>query len=230
MSRSLIAALFLSTAMFSASASADRSEPSASPHFAQPPPHAMIVRAPIDRVAVRAKLADARAANLARFRAYQRKGVFPSNTFAPGKLNVWRDDAGHLCAAATIINASGQTALVNRVAEQNNFIRLADVSDGPLMDWILTSGFTQAEIAAIQEPFMDVGRAPINVEPDPLPEPEPEPVPVIDIAKRKAEDQRLRGVYRTVTSRLVRDRNSSLDVATDRLMAQPELAARLLRS
>ena len=65
------------------------------------------------------------------------------------------------CAAATIIKMSGQDALVNRVAEQNNFVRLADVEQGPLMDWILTSGFTQDEIAAIQEPFMPVTDAPV---------------------------------------------------------------------
>ena len=79
-------------------------------------------------------------ANLARFRAYQRKGELPSNTYAAGQLNVWRDEAGHLCAAATIINASGAVALVEQVAEESNFIRLADVTSGPLMDWILTSG------------------------------------------------------------------------------------------
>src|SRR5262245_36803954 len=40
----------------------------------------------IDRKAVRAKLIANRTANLARFRAYQRKGVFPSNTYTADKL------------------------------------------------------------------------------------------------------------------------------------------------
>jgi hypothetical protein len=113
----------------------------------------------LDRATVRAALAKARATNLAGFRVYQKKGVFPNNTFKPGKLNVWLDEDGNFCAAATIIKMSGMDDLVHKVAEQNNFIRLADVKQGPLMDWILTSGLTQDEIAAIQEPFMPVRRA-----------------------------------------------------------------------
>ena len=95
-----------------------------------------------------------RAANLARFRAYQQKGSFPSNVYTGSALNVWRDEDGKLCAAATIIRASGQTALVDQTAEDDNFIRLASVTSGPMMDWILTSGLTQAELALIQRPFI----------------------------------------------------------------------------
>src|SRR5262245_51226516 len=83
--------------------------------FARPPGAADRVAAPalriapkrvLDRATVRAALARARAKNVAAFRAYQQKGVFPSNTFKSGKLNVWIDEDGHLCAAATIINVS----------------------------------------------------------------------------------------------------------------------------
>src|SRR5215510_11417403 len=114
---SLVAAL-------SASASADRAiEPAV--RFAQPPPGASlraepdIARMParyLDRGLVRAKLAAVRSANLQRFRAYQARGVFPSNTYTDAKLNVWLDEYGHLCAAATIIKASGHGDLVDRVA------------------------------------------------------------------------------------------------------------------
>lgn len=233
MSRSLLAAALATTllsSIFAPSASAEV-------RFSQPPPTA---GAPmnvddlriqeqtniiVNRAKVRAKLAANRAANLARFRAYQQKGVFPSNTFSDGKLNVWRDAYGHLCAAATIMNAGGYTDLVNQVADQDNFIRLADVTQGPVMNWILTSGFTQGEIAAIQEPFMGVA--------DPG-EPAPQPIlaePVIDPAKRKAEDRRLMARYRQVTSQLLKQRAASLDAATDRLIAEnPGLAAMLAAS
>lgn len=177
-------------------------------HFAQPPAHVF------DRAAVRSALAKARAQNLDRFRAYQKRGVFPSNTFSDDKLNVWRDDGGHLCAAATIIDGSGQHDLVTRVAEQNNFIRLADVRQGPLMDWILTSGFTQDEIAAIQEPFSPVLRPHI---PD-----------VIDPDLRTAENQRLRVKYAAVTRMLLANEAKSLDAATDRIMRNRELAWQLV--
>jgi hypothetical protein len=190
-------------------------DPDTGHHFAQPP-DALPMRPQhvLDRASVRAALEQARALNLARFRAYQNRGVFPSNNFSDDKLNVWRDADGHLCAAATIINASGQHDLVSRVADQNNFIRLADVTQGPLMDWILTSGLTQDEIAAIQEPFMPVGRRRQPIEPD----------------LRTAENQRLRAKYTAVTRMLVANEKKSLDAATDRLMKRPQLAWRLVES
>lgn len=184
-------------------------------------PDASAVR--LDRAAIRAKLATARAANLARFRVYQKKGTFPNNTFTDGKLNVWLDQFGNLCAAATIINLSGQTDLVQRTADQHNFIRLADVTQGPLMDWILTSGLTQAEIAAIQEPMMPVSREPVM-------EPEPAQPILVDARMRRIEDRRLIKKYKQVDAQLVKNRNKSLDAATDRLLANPDLAMKFLNS
>lgn len=176
----------------------------------------------VDRAAVRAKLAKNRAANIARFRVYQKKGSFPNNTFTDGKLNVWLDDYGNFCAAATIIKLSGHDDLAQRTAEQNNFIRLADVTQGPLMDWMLTSGLTQAEIAAIQEPMMRVTN-------DPSLEPRPEPI-LVDARMRRAEDRRLIAKYKQVEARILKNKNKSLDAATDRLMANPDLARAFLSS
>ena len=199
----------LATAVLSAKAMA------APGHFARPPDAAGAVAAPqLDRAAVRARLATARAANLARFRAYQHKGVFPSNTYDDARLNVWRDRDGHLCAAATIIDASGASDLVARVAQDDNFIRLADVTDGPLLDWMLTSGFTQLEISVIQEPFMNVS--------------EPRDRQLVDARARRAENQRLARTYAEVTRVLVAAEKESLDLATDRLMQHPELARHLV--
>jgi len=208
--------------------------------FAQPPPTAVTsvaaadVWAPpvdgariiaprraLDRATVRAALAQARATNLAAFRVYQRNGVFPSNSFKPGKLNVWLDEDGHFCAAATIIKMSGMDDLVNKVAEQNNFIRLADVKQGPLMDWILMSGLTQDEIAAIQEPFMPVVDQPVL---------EPTQPVLVNAKLRKAEDARLRAKYKAVDKMIVKNAKKSLDLATDRLMKHPSLAWKLVDS
>ncbi|MDX2092918.1 MAG: hypothetical protein SFX73_34025 [Kofleriaceae bacterium] len=221
MSRSRFLLAFSLVAALTSSAAAQR--------FAQPPPSVPVaaeLTAPITRLQLpsrselRAKLAQNRAANLQRFRAYQAKGIFPNNTFTADKLNVWIDNAGNLCAAATIINASGQTDLVQQVGAKNNFIRLAEVTDGALMDWILTSGLTQDEIAAIQEPFMGVLR------------PEPEPhivvggrrVNPIDAKLRAAENARLKATYKRVEAMIVKQQKQSLDAATDRLLANPTLA------
>lgn len=192
--------------------------------FAKAPIDDMSIRAdvePIDRAQVRARLLANRTANLGRFRAYVKKGVFPSNTFSDRTLNVWLDADGNLCAAATIINASGLTDLVQRVGAEHNFIRLADVRQGPLMDWILTSGLTQDEIAAIQEPF-----EPVGLEPEPS---EPAPI-LVDAKLRAAEDARLRKRYRAVEASIVKRQRKSLEQAVDLLMARPALARQLLDS
>ncbi|HEY5934568.1 MAG TPA: hypothetical protein VIU61_08035 [Kofleriaceae bacterium] len=230
MSRLLIS-LSLVTALTS-SVFADR----ATPRFAQPPDTSVSspVSSPaeypitvkpdimpiVDRAKVRAKLASNRAANLTRFRLYQAKGVFPSNVYSNKKLNVWLDEDGNYCAAATIIQMSGNDDLAAMTAEDNNFVKLGAVKQGPLMDWILTSGLTQAEIAAIQEPFMGVGGGRIQ--------PNWESPPPVLITKRKAEDQRLIKKYSQVEAQIVKNRDKSLDLATDRLMKNPTLAAALL--
>jgi hypothetical protein len=194
--------------------------------FAQPPPAsgaprvAQIEKSVVSRAAVRAKLATQRAANLQRFRDYQAKGSFPSNTYLNQRLNVWIDADGKLCAAATIIDASGMSDLVMQTAQDNNFIRLGDVRDGALMSWILTSGLTQDEIAAIQEPFDPVQDMPT----------EPEPMPItVAVPARAAEDKRLAAKYKQVEQQIVKSQKASLDLATDRLMANPDLAAKFVR-
>jgi hypothetical protein len=214
-------------AALSSTAAADRAGPS----FARPPAgwraqhdapaiDRDIARAGlVDRAAVRAKLAEQRAANLARFRAYRTGGSYPSNVYTPGFANVWRDQDGRYCAAATIIRASGEGVLVATVAAENNFIKLADVTSGALMDWILTSGLTQAELALIQRPFMPVTKRPELQPPQPI---------VVDTGLRAAETRRLAKLYAGIDGKLVASQQDSLERATDRLMQHPELAAALL--
>jgi hypothetical protein len=199
-------------------------------HFAQPP-HAFkadridrldridpIDRdepAPLTRDAVREALLRARHRNLAALHDYATAGVYPSNVYKPGALNVWRDQDGHFCAAATIIRNSGATELTDRVADQNNFIRLADVTQGPLMDWILTSGFTQDEIVAIQKPFEPVVEKPVVA---------PEQRIAIDAKLRAAETARLKKVYAQVELQLAKNEKKSIERAVDQLMKHPDLA------
>lgn len=189
--------------------------------FAQPPadePSADPVApvAVVDRAAVRDALAAARKRNQALFHAYRTGGVYPHNFVQAGKLNVWLDPEGHLCAAATIINNGGNSDLAMSVPSMNNYLRLIDVTDGPLMDWILTSGFTQDEIAMIQEPFVGPQR--------PVVQPTE---PTDDM--RTAEDARLAKRYAQVEKALIKARKASLDAATDRLIHDnPDLAASLV--
>jgi hypothetical protein len=176
--------------------------------------------APPAREAVRAALVKARTRNLASFRTYWNGRVYPSNVYTDNLLNVWRDEDGHFCAAATIMVKSGNAALAIQLAEENNFIRLADVEQGPVMDWILTSGFTQQELVSIQKPFMGVSKRPVAPS-------ETQPVaakPVVDARLRKAETARLLATYKVVDKQLAAKQRKSLELAVDRLMERPALA------
>ena len=226
MSRFLIACSLI--AALTGSAMADSAEQPT--QFARPPaadvyaPDPALMRMParvLDRATVRAKLLEQRATKVASFRAYVQRGVFPSNTYRNGKLNVWIDEAGNLCAAATMINDSGLGDLVSRVGEQSNFIRLRDVTAGPLMDWILMSGLTQAEIVAIQEPGFKVRNRQRQVEPSPI---------LVDAELRKAEDLRLARRYEHVDAMIAKNTNRSIEAAVDRLMKNRVLAWKLLDS
>lgn len=101
-------------------------------------------------------LAKNRARHIEQLHAYWKAGVFPRNEEMTIIGNVFRDSAGHLCAAANLIKLDGYGELVDRTAKENNFIRLADVKEGELYQWILESGFTQEEIAMIQVPYMPI--------------------------------------------------------------------------
>lgn len=203
----------------------------ASAGFAQPPdgaPTAPIRIAPaedtrmeVPRISDRARarlktiLARRRAHNLKSFTAYVTRGKYPHNYVTPDRLNVWIDEDGRMCAAATMIFNSSRSMrpLVRQVAKQSNYIRLADVTDGPLLDWILTSGLTHAEVVAIQEPFDGPDDPRMRREPADW---------------KTAEDARLRARYAVVLKQLADDRAASLDAAIDALAMRPDLVAKLL--
>lgn len=181
--------------------------------FAAPPPssHRAAV-ATEERARVRQQLVERREANIASFEAYVDARSYPSNTMSRGSLNVWRDRDGHLCAAATIIDRSGAHELVKHVGDTDNNLRLATVTDGAIEDWILESGLTQEELVRIQLPFQPVVERPGQpVDPD----------------LRQAETARLSASYVKIEKELADEQQAALDLATDRLMQHPELAADL---
>jgi hypothetical protein len=162
----------------------------------------------IERDRLRAELKLRRDQSIRQFQAYRDRMIYPINTFAPEITHVWRDATGRLCAAATLIAVDWGRDAAGRVADVDNFIKLADVHDGPLMDWILTSGLTQHEIVAIQEPMMP-------------------PPPKLAPAEQKEAD-RLHAIYTSVDRQLRDLYDENLDEATDALMKRPDLARKLL--
>lgn len=160
-----------------------------------------------DRATIRDALAAKRRLQIDRLTAYSDAGVFPLNREEPGMLNVFIDDAGSICAAANLMWQDGQADLVRKTAVADNYLRLATVSSGPLMDWMLTSGLTQGEIDRIQEPYSFID--------------EPEPQLIASEAKR------LQAHFATVIAELNNNWDASLDAATDKLMANSSLLAGL---
>ncbi|MCW5802959.1 MAG: hypothetical protein KIT31_11285 [Deltaproteobacteria bacterium] len=179
---------------------------------AVPPAHPQIE---LDRAAVRAKLAERRAVVVERFVAYRDLGVYPiEHTLGPGAQHVWIDDAGHLCAVATLIAHDWDRAAVVRAGAKDRQMRMADVTSGPLADWMLTSGLTRAEVVAIQAPTIgEDGRVIAGGFIDP----------------RGVEITRLYTMYLDVERQLRGLWDESLDLATDALIARsPDLARTLL--
>jgi hypothetical protein len=158
----------------------------------------------VDRAAqVRQHLADRRAENVARLVAYRDAGVFPRNRVSDDVINVFRDERGLLCAVATLIFEDGKLDLVEQIASTNDYIKLATVKDGPVMDWILDSGFTQEELAMIQLPDSPIVETPPEVRQS-------------WVAK---EDQRIRDHLTRAQQQLDANRDRSLDLAVTRYLA-----------
>jgi hypothetical protein len=168
----------------------------------------------IDRARLRAALAERRALSYQRFLAYREARVYPKNTYNTGAQHVWLDASGHLCAAATIISGDWGRDATEAVADEDNFLALADVRTGPLADWILTSGLAKHEIVAIQVPPM-------------YPEPPMPDAPVV-VDPEAAENERLYAMYVDVERQITGMWDENLDEATDALMARPDLARALL--
>jgi hypothetical protein len=163
-----------------------------------------------ERARIRHDLASARRRHLAMLRRYANAMAFPINRDQPGRLNVFIDDEGHICAAANLIARDGQRELVEQTAALDNNVRLVEVVGGPLMDWMLTSGFTQEEIGRIQEPYEYIDAE----------------LPQRDYQQElEDEKRRVRAVLLSVAAQLERDSAASLDVATERLLAA-RMAAR----
>lgn len=206
--RSLLASLALATAaaacapaVHSAAPTTPAAAPAAAPEAAP--------QVEIDRAALRAKLATRRAQTFARFLAYRDARVYPVNQLPGGGFrHVWVDAGGNLCAAATLVSQDWGREVALRIGADNVELRLAD-AEGELLDWVLTTGMTQAELVAIQVPGF-AGRRPELIQP------------------REREIERLYQLYVDVERQVRSLWDKNLDLAVDALMKRPELAREVL--
>jgi hypothetical protein len=94
-------------------------------------------------------LAARRAQMIGWLHDYREAGAYPTDAQGLPR-SVFVDDRGVRCPMAWLIHESGRDDLVEAVHREANGVRLAEVHDGPLHDWMLASGLTQEEIALVQ--------------------------------------------------------------------------------
>jgi hypothetical protein len=110
-------------------------------------PPMVTVTAPSSASAI--DLAARRAQMLGWLREYREAGAYPTD--ASGRVaSVFVGTNGVRCPMAELLHRSGRADLVAVVVRDNNIVRLADVHDGPLHDWMLSSGLTRDEINLVQ--------------------------------------------------------------------------------
>jgi hypothetical protein len=107
---------------------------------------------PMGLASSRDELAHRRTQQIQRLHDYRIAAVFPTDN-SGNLISVFRDQRGRPCPMAALIEQSGDRALVDRVVVQNNGLRLVNVHDGPLMDWMVSSGLTQQEVELVQGVF-----------------------------------------------------------------------------
>ena len=177
----------------------------------------------VDREAVRARLAAHRAQQIARLHAYGERGEFPRQVTSQAPLHVFRDDAGRLCAVANLIEKDGRGDLVLTTARTHNDLAIADVEDGPILDWALASGLTREEIVRIQAPAPPLlpARMPKPAPPRPSDVARNEAVPAVRPMSVPEMTAAIRAHVREVEAALRAGTEPSLDVAVERVLETP---------
>ena len=158
---------------------------------------------------IREKLAAHRKQQLERLDAYAAAGKFPLNVTDPTPSHQLKDANGTYCAVANLVVQDGLQDVIDAESKTHNDLLFGDVKDGQLYSWILTSGLTQEEVAAIQAPAPYVGEGEINA---PMPAPQP-----IDPPKQANASEQLQAHFRAVEQQIVANTDASLDVAANRL-------------
>jgi hypothetical protein len=164
---------------------------------------------------LRAALRARRQHHLDVLHAYREAGIFPINRDTPGDGHYLIDPSGTLCAVANLIAQDGHMDLIAAASQNDNALLFGDVHDGPLMAWILTSGFSQEEIARIQVPAPYVGDEPM------IPEPAEDPAVL-------AANQKVSAYLTDIEATLRANQDAGIELAVSRLLDHPDLAFAML--
>jgi hypothetical protein len=85
---------------------------------------------------------------------YWHRGVFPTNEASDTRTPQFVGGNGVPCAVAALLLADDQDDLVESIASTTNDVRIEDLNDGPILEWLDANGFTQAEAARIQPAYI----------------------------------------------------------------------------
>jgi len=97
------------------------------------------------------RLAQERLTNIRRLHRYQQRGMFPINEHDSDRaVPVFVDNYDTACAVGHLMRQAGWGEEVATIQANNNLVYVIDVADGPVVDWVITSGLTQEEAAIIQ--------------------------------------------------------------------------------
>jgi hypothetical protein len=160
--RSMMKSVLCAGAAIACGSRAPRPQPAPPPPVSSPPPVSPALpsgppyAAPLDdetHAIWREALLAARKRQLVRLRAYAGGRRFPRNHRIFGETPVFVDPDGIPCAVAYLMIESGSDALVQRIAETDNHVRIGTLAGGPVVDWILRSGLMQMECADIQPTY-----------------------------------------------------------------------------
>jgi hypothetical protein len=151
-----------------------------------------------------AELGSRRAQMIDWLREYYERGVYPTDEEG-NPLSAFKDVRGVRCPMAELMYRSGHGELVDAVAATDNKLRLAEVTDGPVYDWMLQSGLTVDEIAMVQG-VMEIGY---------------EWMPVEEETQTILARGQIRGRLETAATALANGTNHSVQLAAQRLGKQP---------
>lgn len=157
--------------------------------------------------ATRARLTAARHQQIERLRAYAAAGRFPRNHRILGQVPIFVDDDGRRCAVAHLMTLDGHGRAVAAIARRDRHLYVEDITDGPIAEWVRTSGLLVEEAALIQ-PGYSRWRGGASLEP-------------VDAAPAEVEVARLRAHFEWVIATLEHHEARALDLALDRLAGAP---------
>ncbi len=91
---------------------------------------------------------------LERLRDYIDAGAYPINDVSRDPTPIFIDRRGNRCAVAALLEATGEHALVNRIADAENLARVAQLArHGALRSWLRQYGLSVDDAARIQPAY-----------------------------------------------------------------------------